>query len=357
MCSGAKWKREAVAEHKFTNVDVNVFYESSLIRKIQYSFIFLILLKSFSMYTIDIWTAALLVYRGEPDPAGKVNTSPFKYSRWVFVASILMSFILLGLEWFKARRIIRSQDIAYAFTNVPAYRTYCIKSYSHFCFFSQVNNSTTWKDSFAFWLFFRLKGYKRLLLAEAPRQVINFLTIFNALTYSARSRTEFKITDIKVEYAIRIDKSDFMLSMTFNLMMFSFAVFAVSLLMLLVAFALYVPFLCVIRGNLKEYVCHLVDKRIAVLLVKKSQRRIQEEKMVVKRLNRKDMDGMTIASPDVPMKQYGNTRPSTDSISSHMTATSAYSHRALLQDKPPPPQMPALPTDYAVHTMAHESTN
>jgi hypothetical protein len=37
-------------------------------------------------------------------------------------------------------------------------------------------------------------------------------------------------------------------------------IFAGSLILLIVAAVLYVPLLCYIQGNLKEYVCHKVDK-------------------------------------------------------------------------------------------------
>jgi hypothetical protein len=54
--------------------------------------------------------------------------------------------------------IIRSRDISYAFTNVMANNYYSMKSYDHFCFFSQINNSKKKKDEFAFFVFFTFKG-------------------------------------------------------------------------------------------------------------------------------------------------------------------------------------------------------
>lgn len=56
---------------------------------------------------------------------------------------------------------------------------YSLKSYDHFCFFSNINNSKKKKDDFAFFVFFTFKGWKRLLLADAPRQVINGLTLYS----------------------------------------------------------------------------------------------------------------------------------------------------------------------------------
>lgn len=37
-------------------------------------------------------------------------------------------------------------------------------------------------------------------------------------------------------------------------------IFAGSLILLIAASIMYVPLLCYIQGNLKEYVCHKVDK-------------------------------------------------------------------------------------------------
>jgi hypothetical protein len=41
---------------------------------------------------------------------------------------------------------------------------------------------------------------------------------------------------------------------------FTVTVFVFSLLLLIIAAILYVPLLCYIQGNLKEYCCHKVDK-------------------------------------------------------------------------------------------------
>src|SRR2546430_9986222 len=115
-----------------------------------------------------------------------------------------MSFILLAWDMKKARAIIASRDISYAFTSIIAYRYYTIRSYSHYCFFAQINNSKKSWDHIAFFVFFTFKGtsccvypleniiqfcvdpfallflgWKRLMLAEAPRQAINAFTLYS----------------------------------------------------------------------------------------------------------------------------------------------------------------------------------
>lgn len=49
-------------------------------------------------------------------------------------------------------------------------------------------------------------------------------------------------------------------------MLFTVVIFAISAVCLLVAAVIYVPLLCTIQGNLKEYCCHKVDKRCVACL-------------------------------------------------------------------------------------------
>lgn len=43
----------------------------------------------------------------------------------------------------------------------------------------------------------------------------------------------------------------------------------------LIAVIIYIPMICEIRGNLKEYCCHKVDKRIAQLIAKNESRKAE----------------------------------------------------------------------------------
>jgi hypothetical protein len=59
-------------------------------------------------------------------------------------------------------------------------------------------------------------------------------------------------------------------------MAFTVTIWFISFANLIVAFFIYIPLLCRIRGNLKEYACHKIDKRIDELLRKKSRKRQEE---------------------------------------------------------------------------------
>lgn len=117
------------------------------------------------VYISDIYTGIAMLANGywsanilsESDESSTISV-PFKIGKWIFVGCIIFSLLLLAWEARKARMIIRSRDISYAFTNLMANDYYCLKSYDHFCFFSQINNSKKKKDEIAFFVFFTFKG-------------------------------------------------------------------------------------------------------------------------------------------------------------------------------------------------------
>jgi len=64
---------------------------------------------------------------------------------------------------------------------------------------------------------------------------------------------------------------------------FTFVVFAGSALLLIIAGICYIPLLCYIQGNLKEYVCHKVDKRIAEVIKRRNKERLAKAAALAKK--------------------------------------------------------------------------
>ncbi|CAG8822887.1 18846_t:CDS:2, partial [Racocetra persica] len=100
-------------------------------------------------YIADLYSMTALLLNNNWASTVKPPIS-FEITKWIFVVSILMSFILLFLEIKKAYKI-------------------------------EIQDRENWKDKVAFYVFFAFKGYKRLLLCDGPRQVINGLTVFTIL--------------------------------------------------------------------------------------------------------------------------------------------------------------------------------
>ncbi|RCH92963.1 hypothetical protein CU097_008252 [Rhizopus azygosporus] len=309
MCcsgNGPKWKREVVKDHKFDYIDIDEFYDPSCCGYLRYINMFIIILKGFLVYVADLWTAVSLIVIGNTSVNDGAAIPP-EVSRWIFLGAITISFILLFWDIRKARVIIESRDISYAFTSVIANRWYSAKDYRYFCLFQKINNSRKRIDSIAFFVFFTLKGWKRLLLAEAPRQVINIVSLYTMIP-----------NWIQIRHGLKIEKdalgTTIMQKMMTGTMAFSVIVFAISFVLVCIAAIIYIPLLCHIQGNLKEYCCHKVDKRIAELLKKQARKRVEKnmkhgQKDNHQQHNRKkkeDIEMQSLAQPTLPQVNMDN---------------------------------------------------
>ncbi|KIY73641.1 hypothetical protein CYLTODRAFT_416671 [Cylindrobasidium torrendii FP15055 ss-10] len=277
MCfSGPKWKREIVPDHKFDFVDTREFVDNGCFMRLKYFWLYLIVLKSFAVYIVDIYTATTMLSSttwsneifNNCEDLGCI-TIPFQTGKWLFVGCIIFSFLLLGYESYKAKKIVASRDISYAFTNIQANNYYSIRSYPHFCFFDHISNSTKTSDDFAFFVFFTFKSWKRVLLADGPRQTINALTLYAVYLVHVDDGPWYDVT----KYFIGNSASTTGITLS---TFFTVLVFFGSLLLLIVAGLCYVPLLCHIRGNLKEYCCHKVDKRIDTVIKRRQKQRLAE---------------------------------------------------------------------------------
>jgi len=155
----SKWRneRQQIQDHKFDFIDIDDFHERSVVRKLRYSMVFLVVLKTILVYIADLWTAGILLIFDRWGSSVKPKI-PIYISKWIYVGAILMSFIILAWDIKKARPIIASRDISYTFTSLVATRFYTLRSYAHYCFFCQIQESTKFVDTIAFFVYFTFKG-------------------------------------------------------------------------------------------------------------------------------------------------------------------------------------------------------
>lgn len=252
----------------------------------KYLWLYITVLISFLVYISDIFTAVTMltsstwsnaIYNSCPptEENGCVYI-PFNVGKWLFFGCIIASFLLLAYEMRKAKKIIASRDISYAFTNVLANSYYSLRSYDHFCFFNHISSSTKRMDDFAFFVFFTFKGWKRLIFAEGPRQSINALTLY-ALYLSKEDKGAWY--DVDKYFS---GNSYITIALTISTA-FTTLIFALSLIMLIAAGICYVPLLCYIQGNLKEYCCYKVDKRIAEIIKRRNKQRLAKAAALAKK--------------------------------------------------------------------------
>jgi hypothetical protein len=267
---------------KFDLFDVDEFAVDSLKSKMSYSLIFIIAVKEILAKIADLASFVVLIATNTDAIDGFLrgmkkaeftlpNSKNIGFLKFVGIKnvvlmicfSLIISFILLFLEWRKARRIIKSKDISFAFTSVIAKRFYCIKSYSHFCFFSQINNSKKGVDKLAFAVFFAFKGWKRLIFAEMPRVLLN-VSIMVAL-WEAASLKNRKYDIFSFLGGLFSDFHD-SAYIFFILQCVTVSVWLISASILFFALIAYIPLRYFIRQDLKEYCVRIVDKRLIYLI-------------------------------------------------------------------------------------------
>jgi hypothetical protein len=363
MCGGPKWKREVVQDHKFDFVSVADFRDNGFKMRFKYFFLFLVFFKSFAVYMSDIFTAVTMLSTDKW--SNQIFTEctaqskngcvpiPFETGKWLFVGCIIFSFLLLAYESRKAKLIVASHDISYAFTNVLANNYYSLRSYDHFCFFDHISNSTKTSDDFAFFVFFVFKSWKRVLLADGPRQAINALTLY-ALWLAKHKKAGWNIP----LYFEGNNTSTSILTVT---TLFTVVIFAGSLLLLLVAGLCYIPLLCYIRGNLKEYCCHKVDKRIDSVIKKQQKKRLDENRKQAMKEARGDFSHLKnkkgeftstpLPQPTLPNLSVDDDFDDNSSMHTRVPAPSTYTQDSYYYNDPKgfnPPPMPAY-NPYSAH--------
>ncbi|KAG8950802.1 hypothetical protein FRC03_012731 [Tulasnella sp. 419] len=122
---------------------------------------------------------------------------------------------------------------------------------------------------------FTFKEWKRLLLDDGPRQNINTITSYSYWSANGHRNPSEKLS-------VHYNGKDYVTAILLVAMVFTVVVFLGSLLLIIIAGILYVPLLCYIRGNLKEYSCHKVDK-LAELIKKKTHQRVQPQTKLVRK--------------------------------------------------------------------------
>ncbi|CEG77546.1 hypothetical protein RMATCC62417_12275 [Rhizopus microsporus] len=283
---GPKWKRELVSDHKFDFIDIDDFYNTSCMYYIRYFGLLCSIVISALLYGADIWTACtLLIY--DKWSLSTQPRIPFYISKWIYVGCIILSFILLAWEIRKARAVMATEDVSLAVTNAMAFRTYSLKSYTYFCLLQKIKSSTKWSDVVIFYVFYTLKGWKKIIVAQGPRQIIAGFTVYALLSSAWTKQGYFQFSVNPDDYG-----SDWQQRAAFISMSFTCILWIISMLNIGLAVILYFPILCHIQGNLKEYCCHKIDKRINEILAKQRKRRLKEAE-------RKKAQGVKKPSKDI----------------------------------------------------------
>jgi hypothetical protein len=152
-----KWKTEIVPSHKFEFINLADFHSNSISARLRYMWVWTMFFKTILVLCGDVWTCTILIISGswisEIQPVIEISVA-----RWIFTGCIVVSFLLLAMDFRKAIKVMKSEDISYAVSNPIVSRLYSLKKYDFFCFIEKIRNSSKLHDKFCFFVFFQLKG-------------------------------------------------------------------------------------------------------------------------------------------------------------------------------------------------------
>ncbi|KAF9147278.1 hypothetical protein BG015_011110 [Linnemannia schmuckeri] len=309
---GAHWKREKVQDHKFDFINVDDFIDNSCWRQFRYMLVFLIIIRGILVYCSDIFTAVNLWTNKNPNSlisktgsgdldlgVGGIKLSMEVY-KYLFTGCIVLGLLLLALDIRRANGIIASRDISYAFTSQIAARYYTVRSYPHYCFFAEIDNSKKFVDNVAFFVFFTFRNWKRLLLADAPRQLINMSILYQVFKDHLHEFFQW-------DRVVGNEDDDIFKKITLGAMMFTVTVFVFNMLSFIAAVCMYIPLVSHIQGNLKEYCCYKIDKRIEELIKKNTKNRANA---AAKSKGGKDIAMENMGKPTLPQVDIMDSAPS-----------------------------------------------
>jgi hypothetical protein len=258
----SKWHEEDIQYHKFDEINVEDYDNPSWILHVKYLGIYIAIFIGIVRYVTDLFSVIFLFTNG-----GGLLVNPQLYLQggtfekfqpilpYIYLGCLIISLILFLADLKQAQIIVESSDISSAFTNTFAYRFYSIKWYCYYCLFDAIKECQEVIDGVALYTYFYLRSWKRLLFVESPRNAINLATLFYI----------FKTKGYSLDPDAYVTDNLFF-NLALILMAFVTFLFLVNCGQTLLAFMIYIPLLCHIQGNLKEFVLHNIDKRITVMI-------------------------------------------------------------------------------------------
>ncbi|CAK7897464.1 hypothetical protein CAAN1_04S02344 [[Candida] anglica] len=262
----------------FDLVDVDGFHNTKFSTVLDYLiFTWFFLILSWALLAVDIYTCLnILVFH----KWGNQGYTPYAYSvaKWIFTGCIIFEILLAIYHISWSIHAYRTRNIALAYVNNWAKIMYSIKRYNYHCLFFKIKQDTFF-DWAAFLSYFELDNALEILIADAPRQVINILTLRYYATDGDFSQNFQNI----IENIRTIATTNLKLSIILSFMCASVILFAIFFVKFCLGMICYIPVIVGIRRrgykSLKKYCCHIVNEKVRILVRKhhKSKKELLDE--------------------------------------------------------------------------------
>ena len=275
------------------------FTSKSCLTAFSYGWLWFLAILSVAVYAADTFTAVNLLAFNRW--SSQINpTIPFSVSKWIFAVCIILSWVLCAYEWLRAIQAIRSGGVGRSYLDPLAVIIQSLrvdstgKGWRRFLVFAELTKSKKGADYVALFTYFQLQGAVRILLAEAPRQVVNALTLYSVMKANlipdgqhAASHGHSAFDQFWINVQILADKNKEQAAIL-STMLFTLVIWAISALSLIIACLLYIGFLWhyipTADGGLSNYCRRKIDRRLEKIVTVKVQKALEKQEVKQRRV-------------------------------------------------------------------------
>ncbi|OBA21225.1 hypothetical protein METBIDRAFT_42067, partial [Metschnikowia bicuspidata var. bicuspidata NRRL YB-4993] len=168
-------KAEGLDTSTFDIVKIDSFHNTRFWTVLSFVWVWIVLILKIAILGGDTYTCvSILVFNrwGTLD----YDVYEYKVAKWIFTGCIFFRFLLLAYQIAWGIHVYRTRNIALAYLNHYARLMYAIRSYNYQCLFHEIDQEGFFEWA-CFHVYTELDNALEVLVADLPRQVINFMTL------------------------------------------------------------------------------------------------------------------------------------------------------------------------------------
>ncbi|KAJ4313035.1 Potassium transporter [Fusarium piperis] len=315
--SHRKKQIQEVADQRWEYINLRDFKSRGCGTVFAYIYLWLMLIVSVAVYVVDSFTAVNLLafdrWSSKIDPA-----ISFDVSKWIFSICIILSFINLAYEGFRAIRVIKRGNVAECYLDSLAVRWESIRlgsqGWKRFLVFAELTKSKEGAQYIALFTYFSFQSWVRVIICSGPRQVLNAFTLKSV--YEAKlTPTADNVGDSITGFFDKIKilaEEDYQQALILSGMCFTVVIWVFSALFLLAAVLFWVFFLYhwipAADGGLSGYcerkvtkaLMKIVTQTVNKALAREEANRLRAEFKAAKKNGEKPRVERTATLPTLP---------------------------------------------------------
>ncbi|KAG7286063.1 hypothetical protein NEMBOFW57_008366 [Staphylotrichum longicolle] len=267
-------------EQKWDFISLNDFKSTSCFTPFAYAFLWFGFFISVAVYVVDIFTAyQLLAFNKWSSQIEPAQFIPFDISKWIFTVCIILSFVNLAYESFRALAIMRRGSVAECFLDSLAARIECFRmgsgrGWRRFLVFAELTKSKKGAEYIALFTFFSFQC--KIVLINA----LTLYSVYNAKLQINEANFESSLTSF-FEKIRALATEEPQQAVILSGMLFTLVIWVFSFLSLLLAALFFVFFLWSYipreDGGLTGFCERKVNKRLKQIVAKKINKAMAEE--------------------------------------------------------------------------------